>query len=223
MFVDKFQFQVVFFSMKWATRVNRKIYIGKMFPMKNNIFKSIDQWGWNWVLYIYLFIENEKKKKMMKEKNNINNKNNNKLGDFYIIGLFGLFLHFHRHHLVFVVVVVVDNDKHWKEAILRRSYPKFFQQNPSHCIKYWEHTIQNTMAKGRSFRAHCTVNINNHRRLPQRSTILLSAKLKLHIFTIRLFYDIYSMQCTLWNSTTYTVIKAETGAAAAEDNTLFAG
>lgn len=104
-----------------------------MLPMESsNIVISIAQWRWNWVLCIYLFIENVKMK-MMKENNKkiiIN------LVTFYhwlacsFAWLVWHFQRFYRHHLV-------DDDKHWKEAILRRSYPKFFQLNPSRCIKYW--------------------------------------------------------------------------------------
>lgn len=117
-----------------------------------------------------------------------------------------LLLFHHRHHnhllLFHVVVIVDDDDKHWKEAILRRSYPKFFQLNPSHCIKYWEHT----MAKGRLFwtRTHCII-----------STSIAISKVKiahLHDTTILWYIFILYTMCMhtlLWNSAMYYTVESK--------------
>lgn len=124
-----------------------------MLPMESsNIVISIAQWRWNWVLCIYLFIENVKMK-MMKENNKkiiIN------LVTFYhwlacsLAWLVWHFQRFYRHHLV-------DDDKHWKEAILRRSYPKFFQLNPSRCIKYWANNAKYNGKRSIILSALCVV------------------------------------------------------------------
>lgn len=132
-----------------------------MLPMESsNIVISIAQWRWNWVLCIYLFIENEKMK-MMKEqvKQQQQHQQQEKkinLVTFYhwlacsLAWLVWHFQRFYRHHLV-------DDDKHWKEAILRRSYPKFFQLNPSRCIKYWANNAKYNGKKSIILSALCVV------------------------------------------------------------------